>query len=121
MLDEAHERTVQTDVLFALLKDLAIGEGRKRRPKNRPLKLVVMSATLDADAFSRYFGGAPVLYVAGRQHRVDVWYTERQVEDYVDAALATVLQVHGDAGREAGDMLVFLTGQDECGPRVLIG
>src|SRR3989338_3639312 len=98
LLDEAHERTVNTDVLMALLR---------RKAANKELRLVVMSATLDADRFSMYFSRAPVLYVAGRQFSVDVFFTVETPADILETALATILQVHESWGERAGDILVF--------------
>lgn len=69
LLDEAHERTMNTDVLFGLLKQLQ----RTHRPD---LRIIAMSATLDAEKFSTYFDNAPVALVAGRTHPVDIYYTE---------------------------------------------
>ncbi|CAH8390153.1 unnamed protein product [Eruca vesicaria subsp. sativa] len=112
VVDEAHERTVDTDVLLALLKDvqrdrLSGCQGRKVSP----LKLIIMSASLDASVFSEYFGGAKAVRVEGRPFHVDILYTVRPVEDYVDAAFNTIFQIHSE--EEPGDILVFLTGQEE--------
>ena len=104
LLDEAHERTVHTDVLFAVLKGV-----QKRRPD---LRLVVMSATLDAAAMSAYFDDAPVLYVSGRTHPVRVRYTIEPQVDYIDATLTAILQLHRSEPAD-GDVLVFVSGQDE--------
>eukprot|EP01127_Copromyxa_protea_P019135 TRINITY_DN6136_c0_g1_i1.p1 TRINITY_DN6136_c0_g1~~TRINITY_DN6136_c0_g1_i1.p1 ORF type:complete len:700 (-),score=125.38 TRINITY_DN6136_c0_g1_i1:54-2153(-) len=106
VLDEAHERSLETDILFALLKDV-----QQRRPQN-PLKLVIMSATLDAGLFEKYFS-AKVLYVRGRQFPVNVLYTPVPEPNYLDAMLITILQIHLQAKQEAGDILAFLTGQGE--------
>ena len=67
ILDEAHERTVSTDVLLGLLKEVLA--------KRADLKLVVMSATLDACKFHDYFDGAPLMKVPGRLHPVEIFYT----------------------------------------------
>jgi len=107
VLDEAHERTLHTDILFAILKDI-----QKRRKKEAPLKIIAMSATLQAEKFAGYFGGAPILYVKGRQFPVDIMYTLEPQQDYIDAAVTTVLQIHIEKD-VPGDVLVFLTGQQE--------
>lgn len=103
ILDEAHERTLATDVLMAMLKELCV-----RRPD---LKLIVMSATLDAQKFQRYFLDAPLLAVPGRTHPVEIFYTPEPERDYLEAALRTVLQIH--ATEAEGDILLFLTGEEE--------
>lgn len=103
ILDEAHERTLATDILMALLKNVAA-----RRPD---LKIIVMSATLDAQKFQRYFNDAPLLAVPGRTYPVEIFYTPEPEKDYVEAAIRTVLQIH--ASEPDGDILVFLTGEEE--------
>ncbi|KAK4391805.1 putative pre-splicing factor ATP-dependent RNA helicase DEAH5 [Sesamum angolense] len=86
MLDEAHERTINTDVLFGLLKQLV-----KRRPD---LRLIVTSATLDAEKFSGYFFNCNIFTIPGRTFPVEILYTKQPESDYLDAALITVLQIH---------------------------
>jgi ATP-dependent RNA helicase DHX8/PRP22 len=103
ILDEAHERTIATDVLFALLK---------RALKMRPdLKVITTSATLGAEKFSSYFNNAPIFTIPGRTFPVEILYSREPESDYLDAALATVMEVH--LTEPTGDILVFLTGQEE--------
>eukprot|EP00249_Psilotum_nudum_P023176 c28773_g1_i1 orf=661-4329(-) len=103
MLDEAHERTIHTDVLFGLLKGLV-----KRRPD---LRLIVTSATLDAEKFSGYFFNCNIFTIPGRTYPVEILYTKQPESDYLDAALITVMQIH--LTEPEGDILLFLTGQEE--------
>jgi pre-mRNA-splicing factor ATP-dependent RNA helicase DHX15/PRP43 len=103
VIDEAHERTVATDVLLGLLKGVLA-----RRPA---LKLVVMSATLDAEKFGAYFDHAPVVRIPGRAFPVEVFYTPAPERDFLEAAVRTVVQIHACEG--PGDILVFLPGEME--------
>ncbi|TDZ15615.1 Pre-mRNA-splicing factor ATP-dependent RNA helicase prp22 [Colletotrichum orbiculare MAFF 240422] len=103
MLDEAHERTISTDVLFALLK--------KTMKRRKDLKVIATSATLDADKFSSYFDGCPIFTIPGRTFPVEVLYSRESESDYLDAALQTVMEIH--LNELPGDILLFLTGQEE--------
>ncbi|KAI1501929.1 P-loop containing nucleoside triphosphate hydrolase protein [Biscogniauxia marginata] len=103
MIDEAHERTVHTDILLALVKDLA-----RERPD---LKLLISSATMNAEKFAKYFDDAPIFNIPGRRYPVDIYYTPAPEANYLTAAITTVFQIHTSQGN--GDILVFLTGQDE--------
>jgi len=107
ILDEAHERTLATDILMGLLKDLV--------KKRKDLKVIVVSATLDALKFSKYFiiGGetAPLFKVPGSTYPVEIFYTQEPEPDYVEAAIRTVLMIH--RAEDPGDILLFLTGEEE--------
>ncbi|CAK8673976.1 unnamed protein product [Clavelina lepadiformis] len=103
MIDEAHERTLHTDVLFGLVKDIA-----RFRPD---LKLLISSATLDAEKFSTFFDDAPIFRIPGRRFPVDIYYTKAPEADYLDACVVSVFQIH--LTQPPGDVLIFLTGQEE--------
>ncbi|KAH9950558.1 pre-mRNA splicing factor [Amylocystis lapponica] len=105
IIDEAHERTLSTDILFALVK---VHDIARFRPE---LRLLISSATMDAEKFSEYFDDAPVFYVPGRRYPVDIHYTPQPEANYLHAAITTVFQIH--TTQPKGDILVFFTGQDE--------
>lgn len=108
IIDEAHERSLATDILMGLLKMIL-----RRRPY---LKLIIMSATLNAAAkFRKHFSqsghGVPLFKVLGRAFPVEIFYTREPEPDYLDAAVRTVFMVHRT--EDPGDILLFLTGGEE--------
>lgn len=103
VLDEAHERTLSTDVLMGLLKGVL--------NQRKDLKVIVMSATLDASKFQDYFSGAPLLRVPGRMFPVEIFYSPAPEDDYVEAAVRTAIDIHRT--EPPGDILIFLTGEEE--------
>lgn len=106
VVDEAHERSLQTDMMISILK-----RAQATRKAKQPLKLIVMSATLDTATFCEFFDGAPAVQVLGRQFPVALLYAPTPQSDYLEATTTAVAQIHDEEG--PGDVLVFLPGQED--------
>eukprot|EP00871_Galdieria_phlegrea_P000042 jgi/Galph1/1038/GphlegSOOS_G5854.1 len=106
-IDEAHERALQTDVILGVTK-------RALSKRRDSLKLVIMSAFFDVEKLRNYFSSfcSSLLEVPGRMFPIEVFYTKDPVEDYLEAAVVTCLQLHFEESFP-GDILIFLTGQEE--------
>ena len=110
IIDEAHERSLNIDLLLGVLKQLA--------PRRPDLRIIVTSATIDPGKFSNFFGGAPVIEVSGRSYPVEVRYRPLVAEDEDAAELslpegivAAVRELDGNSNGMRGDTLVFLPGE----------
>jgi ATP-dependent RNA helicase DHX37/DHR1 len=123
VVDEAHERGVNTDVLIGVLSRVArLREKRWRETKDSkgkdrlsPLRIVIMSATLRVADFAEnatlFPTPPPVLHIGARQHPVTIHFSRRTSSDYVGEAFKKVCKIH--ARLPPGAILVFLTGQSE--------
>ncbi|KAH8879245.1 P-loop containing nucleoside triphosphate hydrolase protein [Thozetella sp. PMI_491] len=103
IIDEAHERTIIADVLMAMLKSAVL--------RRNDLKVVIMSATLDAHKFQSYFNNAPLFHIPGRAYPVEICYLREETPDYLISCVRTAKFVHETMDK--GDILIFLAGEDE--------
>jgi ATP-dependent RNA helicase DHX8/PRP22 len=105
ILDEAHERSLDTDILFTLVKQAVL----RRRGS---LRLVITSATLRTSKISEFYQNCPLLSVSGRCYPVQILHNMTPREQRVDATISTALRIH--LHEPEGDVLCFLTGFEEC-------
>ncbi|KAK4488774.1 hypothetical protein RD792_004561 [Penstemon davidsonii] len=102
ILDEAHERSLNTDILLGLMKRLI-----KLRQSN--LKVLITSATLDGEKVSRFFSNCPILNVPGKLYPVEIQHIPETPKSYVEASLKAAIDIH--VREPEGDVLIFMTGQ----------
>ncbi|CAR65861.1 DEHA2E21340p [Debaryomyces hansenii CBS767] len=105
IIDEAHERTILTDLIMGFLKELIVSK------KRADLKIIIMSATLNAELFSKFFDQAPILFVEGKMYPVSKHYLADSTEDIADTMVRSIVQVN--MSEQEGDILCFLPGQEE--------
>ncbi|CCC66886.1 hypothetical protein NCAS_0A03280 [Naumovozyma castellii] len=105
IIDEAHERSLNTDVLMGIFKTVL--------KKRTDLKIIITSATMNASKFSNFFGKAPLFTIPGRTFPVQVIYSKFPPEDYVEAAVTETVKIHLSTPIDSGDILIFMTGQED--------
>eukprot|EP00698_Gefionella_okellyi_P003095 TRINITY_DN128_c0_g3_i1.p1 TRINITY_DN128_c0_g3~~TRINITY_DN128_c0_g3_i1.p1 ORF type:complete len:1956 (-),score=417.65 TRINITY_DN128_c0_g3_i1:56-5923(-) len=109
VLDEAHERTLDLDVLLGLLK--------RDDPRWSHIKVAVTSATIDTTSFANFLSKAPVVEIAGRLFPIEIVYapeeTQLEGEQLVMAVVRQAIAIHSETAATDGDILCFLTGQDD--------
>ncbi|KAK9480111.1 P-loop containing nucleoside triphosphate hydrolase protein [Lipomyces japonicus] len=104
MIDEAHERTIYTDILLCVLKKVI--------KKRKDLRLVISSATIQAHEFAKFFGDkSQIISIEGKMFPIDVLYLSEPAENYIEKTIQTIFDIHIE--EPDGDILAFMTGREE--------
>lgn len=110
IIDEAHERTLNNDIILSLLKYKVL------KNVSQKFRLIITSATINAIKFSEFFDSCPIYEVEGKNYPVKINYITNEQDDYLKSGLETVMKLYKQikmGESEKGDILLFLTGQDE--------
>jgi HrpA-like RNA helicase len=110
LIDDCHERTINAELIFGFIK--------KVFKKRKDLKIVISSATLDYSSYLNFFSKhdgfkSDIFVVSGRTYPVDIFYLDKPIKNYVESAVLTAINIHKQNDRNSGDILVFLTGQED--------
>jgi len=110
IIDDCHERTINSEIIFGLLKKIFV--------KRKELKIIVSSATLDYQCYLKFFPKeenyvSNIFVVSGRTYPVDIYYVEQPVKNYIESAVISAINIHKNNPKSSGDILVFLTGQED--------
>jgi ATP-dependent RNA helicase DDX35 len=110
IIDDCHERTINSEIIFGLLKKIFV--------KRKELKIIVSSATLDYQSYLKFFPKeenfvSNIFVVTGRTYPVDIYYVEQPVKNYIESAVISANNIHKNYPKSSGDILVFLTGQED--------